>query len=123
MVLSQTNTFDKLDEIYVGFVRAATADFTPTVNMTPIADDVINGLFTMVAQAVEALFNDDNATIALRAHRKRAEKAKLPPELDGASVHTELPDANMPEMPSHANMSEMPAPPAYSDTVELKATF
>ena len=193
-VLSQTNDFDKYDEIYTGFVQAATADFTPSVNMTPIADGVINGQLTVVAQAVEALFNGEipspspgNTTsatasssiattvstsstassttsqiaqshhldnggkiglgvglplglllitaciaIVLLKRRKRAEKTRLPPELDGVSVHMAGPGhANMPEMaapanilemPAHVNKSEIPAPPVYNDLVELKAT-
>lgn len=49
--LYQTNNFDKYDQIYFGFIAASTSSFRPSVTMTPLAGQNLNGM-TFVAQRV-----------------------------------------------------------------------
>jgi hypothetical protein len=47
----QTNNFDKYDQIYFGYIEAASSSFRPSVTLSPLAGQNINGL-SVVAQRV-----------------------------------------------------------------------
>jgi hypothetical protein len=49
--LFQTNNFGKYDQIYFGFIDASSADFRPTVTLTPLAGQSLDSM-TIVAQRV-----------------------------------------------------------------------
>lgn len=49
--ISQTNNFDKYDQIYFGFIEASSSSFRPSVTLSPLAGQENNNL-TIVAQRV-----------------------------------------------------------------------